>query len=411
MPIIQTQSITQAPSVTQAPPITQAQPFAQTVNRIIIGLGGQGCKIVNSVAEYLDSHGGIPETEAFIFIDSHNPDLECLWKNINNINANHSKIYLSPINNKTIFGNKIPYFPDEVIDDMIAAGGVGTRRAMGKALYEIHKNTSVLNKINTVAQSLKQHNPQAKDFLLIIVCALGGGTGSGILPDLSLDLKKLLTNNLGNAKIFGIGILPKQGEEDPNNGNAIAALKELNYLLSINKGIDKFFNPYSMFILVGREGSHRIQIDNTLEQTIIRFLVDLGFAPGNNTDGQTVPQNKWLDLNDLSFRLLGSSGKFSTIGYQAAEFPANKILICSEIEKEIEKIEKKIEKLDVDIKKYKNKIKDIEKVIENSGNYLDNKEIEDRTFTNTRIIEGKNKLTTIHDFRVLCFDCQFNCHH
>lgn len=395
-----------------------------TVNRIIIGLGGTGCKIVDSIASYLDSHGGIPENEAFIFIDSHETDLAGLWQNVKTTQPimYKSALTLPP---KNILMQMNPWLP-EWIYGVWMQGGVGQRRALGKALYAVHKE-GIGGIINQAALELVSKT-QKREFVIILVCALGGGTGSGIVPDLSLDIKNWM-QNFENAIIFGIGILPYLKQEDPANiGNAMAALKEVHFLLSLKERRDRYLNPFKMFILVGRE-IEGIPVDNTLQETILRFLVDLGFAPGlffvpcqacgkrliegqcpdghqqdrlpNIQEGGS-PRNKWFDLNDLLNRLAPYTSSFSTIGYQSIVFPANKILRLFDTEKMIKELDEKSKNSQVEMVTIKENIQGLENQLENIKivkERLDDDvyelEITQSSFSRNKIEEIRRKLEIV----------------
>jgi len=157
----------------------------------MIGLGGQGCRIVDMVVNYLDSHGGIPKNEGFIFIDSNDSDLSGLCRNIK---TPQSVIYKKPLPMPAgnIFTAKNPWFPEKYMA-LVGGIGAGQRRVFGKALYSIHRD-GIGEIINKAAQDLASKTNQ-KGFVVIVVGALGGGTGSSIMADLSLDIRTWLQTN------------------------------------------------------------------------------------------------------------------------------------------------------------------------------------------------------------------------
>lgn len=141
------------------------------VNQIIIGLGEVGCKMVNSFAKYLDSHGGIDGKKAFLFLDSNKNDLDELW----------SKIKQPNVIKEDFFLEKPPdaYFTDHAwitqnTAQTLFLNGVGTRRAVSKAYYDFYK-TSIENKLINIVNELRQRNPDINQFLIVIFCALGEG--------------------------------------------------------------------------------------------------------------------------------------------------------------------------------------------------------------------------------------------
>jgi len=140
----------------------------ETVNRIMVGLGGQGCRIVGMVANYLDIHGGIPENEGFIFIDSNDADLSGICRNIGTKNAIiHKKSLPMPAQN--IFTTSNPWFPEKFIS-LVGGIGAGQRRVFGKALYNIHRDGIEAIIIKT-ANDLRART-QDDGFVIILVGSL-----------------------------------------------------------------------------------------------------------------------------------------------------------------------------------------------------------------------------------------------
>lgn len=311
------------------------------VNQIIIGLGEIGCKMVNNFAEYLDSHGGIDGKQAFLFIDSNQEDLNKLWSKIRQPNVIKEDFFL--VKPPDAHFTNHPWIKQNIAQTLFR-NGVGTRRAVSKAYYDYHILT-IQNKIINIVAQLRQRNPNINEFLIVIFCALGGGTGSGLIPDLSLDIKRWMRGNYPSTNIFGFGILPSQNDGPFNKINAIAALKELNFLLSIDNQNNGYFNPFHLFILASRDDRNGQLQDHTLEETIIKFLSDLVRMEGNfRVQGDDAShQNKWFDFNDLVYFLSLNTNSFSTIGYKSTEFPKEKIDDYYKREKNIEVIEKILE--------------------------------------------------------------------
>lgn len=329
----------------------------ETVNRIIIGLGGQGCRIVDMVAHYLDSHGGIPKNEAFILIDSNDADLSGFFHDIKTVQPIIQKKSL-PMPSGTIFTARNPWFPEKYIA-LVGGIGAGQRRAFGKALYNIHRD-GIGEVINKVTQDLVAITNE-RGFVVILVSALGGGTGSSLIVDMSMDIRNWIKTRFKDPIILGFGILPSMDEENITIGNSMAALKELHFVMSLKEGNDKFLNPFKLFMLTGRKVSGTMD-DEGLREIALRFFVDLGFVPGKKKK----TMDKWFDLNDLMTAVAPLTGQFSTIGYHLIEFPANKILRLFETEDKIETVNTRSVQFEADISSLKDKINGLESQLENS---------------------------------------------
>lgn len=335
------------------------------INRMIIGVGGEGCRIVEMVANYLHSHGGLPPSQAFIFIDSNAEDVRSRCKEIKTKDDRIYHIILAGAD-RNIFIGKNPWLP-EIYAATIGGIGAGTRRAFGKALYNIQSGT--IQTIIYEAASKLRTSTNEEGFIINIVGALGGGTGSSIIGDLSIDIMewmKAITNK--DPIIFGFGILPAIGEEDTINIlNAMAALKELHFILSLKEKKGKYINPFKLFVLVGRK-IEGVKDDNTRREIARRFFTDLGFMPGNKKK----TSDKWYDMNDLITAISGLESSFSTMDYKSIEFPADLMIRLYETEDQI-KYSNNL-KNDIEVKKtsinnkfssLENQIKSIKTNIEN----------------------------------------------
>ncbi len=329
----------------------------ETVNRIMIGLGGQGCRTVEMVVNYLDSHGGIPKNEGFIFIDSNDSDLSGLCRNIKTLQPTIYKKSL-PMPARNIFMAKNPWFPEQYMS-LVGGIGAGQRRVFGKALYSIHRD-GIGETINQAAQSLAAKTNE-KGFVVIMISSFGGGTGSSIMVDLSLDIRNWLQTNFKDPIILGFGILPSMDEEKITIGNAMATLKELHFIMSQKERRNKYINPFKLCILVGRK-VFGAKDDDTLREISLRFFVDLGFVPGKKKN----TEDKWFDLNDLMTAVAPLTNSFSTIGYHLVEFPANKILRLFETEDKIKDINSKLVNFQADINSTKDSINALEDELGNS---------------------------------------------
>ncbi|MFZ2070120.1 MAG: tubulin-like doman-containing protein [Halobacteriota archaeon] len=297
-----------------------------TVNRIVIGIGGQGGSIVNNLLRMLKTKTGkVPKNEEFLIIDTDQASANACTEV-----EERRKIILSRPDT-ILMKNANRWLPDPYL--AAAGAGCGQHRIYGRAMYNVHRER-IFSAIGTAASELRNRTG-GKDFFILMVCALGGGTGSSMLLDVAIDIRDWISKQFGSEPVmFGIGILPSSKESVLPTGNALGALKELHFLMSHTGDIiidDKnYSNPFKLFFLLGRDlqGQNR---DEELERAIPRFLLDLGFLPG----GTVETKGKWLDLNDLQNRARGYENRFDSLGYYECVFPSDKLFLYYDIEDEI----------------------------------------------------------------------------
>ncbi|MCK4731699.1 MAG: hypothetical protein KAT65_04495, partial [Methanophagales archaeon] len=297
-----------------------------TVNRIVIGIGGQGGYIVNNLLKLLKSKTGkTPKNEEFLIIDTDQASANACTE----VEERRKIVLNRP--DTILMKNANRWLPDPYL--AAAGAGCGQHRIYGRAMYNVHRER-IFSAIGTAASELRNRTG-GKDFFILMVCALGGGTGSSMLLDIAIDIRDWISKQFGSQPVmFGIGILPSSKESVLPTGNALGALKELHFLMSHSKEIiidDKnYSNPFKLFFLLGRDlqGQNR---DEELERAIPRFLLDLGFLPG----GMVETKGKWLDLNDLQNRARGYENRFDSLGYYECVFPSDKLFLFYDIEDEI----------------------------------------------------------------------------
>jgi hypothetical protein len=290
------------------------------INRIIIGLGGQGSRIVNAVRNEVLAHGPIPAGIEFLAIDSDRLSLEQL-----DSVPSERRIYL-PAPDDAITEAVVPWLPREFRPK--AGGGCGMQRLTGKAMYLVHR-TRILEAIRESARALRQRT-QSTNVMVVLVNAFGGGTGSGMLIDFALDIRQEITELTGQEPLlFGIGVLPSRSETI-QRANGVALLKELHFLLSQKErrvlGGRDFSNPFELYFLVGREVMG-IERDDELLAAVVRFAIDLGLIPTASKDTAGAGKGAgWVDLQDIRTLVKGAGHMFATFGYYRARFPAETLL-------------------------------------------------------------------------------------
>ncbi len=318
-----------------------------TVNRIVIGIGGQGGIIVNNILRMLKAKTGkMPKNEEFLIIDTDQASANACSEV-----EERKKIILSRPDT-ILMKNANRWLPDPYLS--AAGAGCGQHRIYGRAMYNVHRER-IFSAIGSAASELKNRTG-GKDFFILMVCAFGGGTGSSMLLDVAIDIRDWISKQFGSDPVmFGIGILPSSKESVLPTGNALGAMKELHFLMSHAEDIiieDKnYSNPFKLFFLLGRDlqGQNR---DEELERAIPRFLLDLGFLPG----GTVETKGKWLDLNDLQNRARGYENRFDSLGYYECVFPTEKLFLYYDIEDEIPVIRQRLVEIEAKISDIRGKI-------------------------------------------------------
>ena len=318
-----------------------------TVNRMVIGIGGQGSMIVNNILRTLKSKAEkVPKNQEFLIIDTDQASASACTEV-----EERKKIILNRPDT-ILMKNANRWLPDAYLS--AAGAGCGQHRIYGRAMYNVHRER-IFSAIGTAASELRNRTG-GKDFFIIMVCAFGGGTGSSMLLDVAIDIRDWISKQFGSEPvIFGIGILPSSKESALPTANALGTLKELHFLMSHTDDIvveDKnYSNPFKLFFLLGRDlqGQNR---DEELERAIPRFLLDLGFLPG----GAVETKGKWLDLNDLQNRARGYESRFDSLGYYECVFPTEKLFLLYDIEDEMPGVRQRLVEIEAKISDIRGKI-------------------------------------------------------
>ncbi|MBN1761899.1 MAG: hypothetical protein JW878_02300 [Methanomicrobia archaeon] len=318
-----------------------------TVNRIVIGIGGQGSTVVNNILRMLKSKTGkLPKNEEFLIIDTDQASASACTEV-----EERKKIVLNRPDT-ILMKNANRWLPDPYLS--AAGAGCGQHRIYGRAMYNVHRER-IFSAIGTAASELRNRTG-GKDFFIVMVCAFGGGTGSSMLLDVAIDIRDWISKQFGSEPvIFGIGILPSSKESALPTANALGTMKELHFLMSHTEDIvidDKnYSNPFKLFFLLGRDlqGQNR---DEELERAIPRFLLDLGFLPG----GSVETKGKWLDLNDLQNRARGYENRFDSLGYYECVFPSEKLFLLYDVEDDIPGVRQRLVEIEAKIADIRGKI-------------------------------------------------------
>ncbi len=181
------------------------------------------------------------------------------------------------------------------------AGGVGRKRALSKAIYGL--NYYHLKLVENHMDSFKEHVFSSTiQPVIFIIYGIGGGTGSGIIPDFARHLRHKVGSGV---PIIGIAILPCAGDDPPAKGSAsYASLLEHELLIERSKNNfvtqnygDTYQNPFTALLMMplgpayGRTGSvvdARMLIDDAMVDILMKSLnfdlADLFNNIGSNVD-------------------------------------------------------------------------------------------------------------------------------
>jgi len=181
------------------------------------------------------------------------------------------------------------------------AGGVGRKRALSKAIYGL--NYYHLKLVENYMDSFKEHVFSSTiQPVIFIIYGIGGGTGSGIIPDFARHLRHKVGSGV---PIIGIAILPCGGDDPPAKGSAsYASLLEHELLIDRAKNTfvmqnygETYENPFTALLMMplgpaySRTGSvvdARRLIDDAMVDILMKSLnfdlADLFSNIGSNVD-------------------------------------------------------------------------------------------------------------------------------
>lgn len=145
------------------------------------------------------------------------------------------------------------------IDKMLSPQGAGGIRQVGRYLL-MSKIGELEKQIESKCRAaLKKRESQSLD--IYVFAGISGGTGSGCFLDTCYIIRQIVENNGWNAKIMGYFFLPDVVTSKPavandpaareyNEANGYAAMKELDYLMSLKDANDWFTQSYNSTLRV-----------------------------------------------------------------------------------------------------------------------------------------------------------------
>jgi hypothetical protein len=181
------------------------------------------------------------------------------------------------------------------------AGGVGRKRALSKAIYGL--NYYHLKLVENYMDSFKEHVFSSTiQPVIFVIYGIGGGTGSGIIPDFARHIRHKVGSGV---PIIGIAVLPCGGDDPPAKGSAsYASLLEHELLIDRAKNTfvtqnygETYENPFTALLMMplgpaySKTGSvvdARRLIDDAMVDILMKSLnfdlADLFNNIGSNVD-------------------------------------------------------------------------------------------------------------------------------
>lgn len=323
-------------------------------NTLVIGLGGQGSRFVNETKRVLEENYILQENQEFVAIDSHHTDISRLDKI-----AVESKLILQRPPPEIIEKNW-PWALSPKLD-IVGEGieGASNKRAFGRILY-LYNQERLEGFLKGIVHKLKEKRRSDK-YVVIIMCALGGGTGSSLFHEVAVFLRNWLPSiGEGSPTIIGIGTLPKQSEDSITIANTYGALKETHFLQNLAPpkvvtaaGLSKdFARPFNAYFLLAREIRDRTR-DEELKNLICNALIDFGYFP----DAKLPFKGKIeYDVGDLNTRFHPYRSFFHTLGYFEVIFPVEKLVFLYDCEDKIPQREQRLEEIQQELLEERRKL-------------------------------------------------------
>ncbi len=231
-------------------------------NLLVIGLGGVGSKTVLNLKGMLVDNITPEDNISFLMVDSDIPAMEATIKDSKEhlgFNAmevcsiyrpNAENLLANGIDNNPVHPNLASWMASDFPSITITPRGTGGNRQIGRLMFSnAYEDMSML-----LFDKLEEARNKVKVGYLdvIIVTGLGGGTGSGILSDLTYNLraysKKMRWNNVRIGAclmmpdvLFGIRAIYDNTEKmQIMKANAYATLKEIDHYMNLSETEDSY---------------------------------------------------------------------------------------------------------------------------------------------------------------------------
>ncbi|TRM78466.1 hypothetical protein DJ528_04875 [Sulfolobus sp. B5] len=354
------------------------------INYVVVGLGGVGTALLRGFIDYLLSQGSIRENtdNPFLFVafdtnQANISDLRNAYKGtvVENLLYTFDNFELLSANNIVNHNPWLAGFSLSYIQ------GAGNRRAVGFAMYNTVKDALMQDiAMRLTALINRTMTPRV---LLIVLTSLGGGTGSGSFIHFTRDLLEKLreTTRVNDPYVLGFGVLPRSEEGAIFHINAMAAMKEMQFILS-NGGAradeeNNVTNPFLAFFLISRDRPEK-DVDENIRIGLARFLSDIGTSgvrearPNNiNIQPGGAGYTDTFDLDDIRTNVNLAPNSFLTFSRYDIYFPASRvswyknigIRISNEINDRYTRLTRLLAEIRDDISKYKANTSNLENEI------------------------------------------------
>ena len=234
---------------------------------LFVGLGGTGADALLRIKNQVRSRMKLPKTDdgfwaadvpqniAFLELDTdatvQNRSYGCA--RFDESGSDYASLSVADMNaviREAREGN-IPYteWLDREVTPVQGAEGAGGIRQMGRLML-FWNISGVLTKLNAALDKLFLGVvPAPKKFYVFLVAGIAGGTGSGTFLDMAYILQRAVElKHYVTPKMLGYLVLSdlyNQGDPNMLKANCFAALKELDYWMSVREHEDAFQQRYT----------------------------------------------------------------------------------------------------------------------------------------------------------------------
>ena len=229
---------------------------------LVIGLGGVGRQVLCALKGMLSDKITAEDNISFLYVDSSIPEMEqTIEDSKENIGLNAMEvmsiyrpnlenILANGIKNNPVHPNLANWMDPEFPEINIGTDGAKGNRQIGRLMFSnAYEDIRVLlfDKLDEI------HDKMTGDTLdIIVITGVAGGTGSGILSDLTYNIRAYAkAMKWNNVRLGGCLLMPdvlygnQKVSADPElvyrlNANGCATMKEVDYLMKLSEKNDTY---------------------------------------------------------------------------------------------------------------------------------------------------------------------------